>query len=244
VQIKTAKETKTAGVTLGKFSLSMSKVPAAGIDGTATITCLGGGTWQLPVFIPPGGTSSLDLKNPTPIDASLSIADAANNQPINPTPVSYLQTRLITVYIFKQSPQALIATHQVVSNPISGDAYTGEVYAGDIPAGNYIVKVKLNDTLRSKISGTMNPKNERTAGLVTPFDATANVYAGDLNGDNVVNATDYNMLNECFGYQDQSPGPNCTVAQTEAADLDSNGEVDGVDYNIWARTETYHPKGA
>lgn len=62
VQIKTAKETKSAGVNLltGGFSLTMSAVPAAGIDGTATITCDGGGTWQLPVYIPPGGTSSLD----------------------------------------------------------------------------------------------------------------------------------------------------------------------------------------
>jgi Dockerin type I domain len=246
VQIKTAKETKSAGVNLvtGGFSLTMSAVPAAGIDGTATITCDGAGTWQVPVYIPPAGTSSLDVKNPTPIDASITIVDAGNGQPINPTPVSYIQTRLITVYLFAQSSNQLIAIRQVVSNPISGGAYDGQVYAGDIATGNYIVKVKLNGILRSRLSSTMNPANERTLGLVTPFDATANVYAGDLNGDNAVNTTDYNMLMKCCGHQDRAPGPKCTVAQTEAADPDGNGEVDGVDYNIWARTNLYHSHGA
>ena len=51
------------------------------------------------------------------------------------------------------------------------------------------------------------------------------IWAGDLNGDNVINGDDYNIILRNFG----KPDP------TGVYDLDGDGTIDGIDYNIWLR---------
>lgn len=51
------------------------------------------------------------------------------------------------------------------------------------------------------------------------------IWAGDLNGDNVINGDDYNIILRNFGKSD----PAGTY------DINGDGVIDGVDYNIWLR---------
>ncbi len=58
--------------------------------------------------------------------------------------------------------------------------------------------------------------------------------AGDINQDNLVNITDYNLMMQCFSDFSPPKGP-CPPSLEVAADLDDDGSVNGTDYNEMLR---------
>lgn len=58
--------------------------------------------------------------------------------------------------------------------------------------------------------------------------------AGDINGDNKIDILDYNALNTCE-YESINPQPIDPNGSCASADIDGNGLVDGIDFNIWDR---------
>jgi hypothetical protein len=219
---------------LGRYSVTMRNVPSGGTNGTATINCLNGYSWNMPVRISPG-SQSLDLTNPTPIDISVNVLDPSNQQPVNPIPIKSRQQRPLTVSIYNASNQ-LVTTRTTTASFRGGtaDEYDGTVYAGHIPTGSYAIKVNLDYTLIAQtgyISLTetaghrMPPNRQSKSAALTP---------GDLNTDNVLNITDYNLLMNCYSDLLPPRGP-CSNQQKIAADITMDGLVNGLDYNLMLR---------
>ncbi len=93
--------------------------------------------------------------------------------------------------------------------------------------GNYLVRLKadkyLSRTLPGIIPVTSNGPNEHTI-------STTVLLAGDISSDNKLDIDDYNRLVSCFGIKLNTP--SCGEFK-DKADLDNDGDVDGVDYNIF-----------
>lgn len=139
--------------------------------------------------------------------------------------------RKFTIELFDSGNKAL----PPITSPLyldRGDlnsaTFVGNVDLGtSVPAGNYIIKVKTNKFLRKLIPGfkTISPNTTITLPAITLIN-------GDINNDNVMNIADYNILASCFGEKmnTASCGNN-----KENADLNEDGKVDQVDYNIFLR---------
>lgn len=136
--------------------------------------------------------------------------------------------RQVTVSIFNASDQ-LLATKNglLIYNNIAG-AFNGTIDLGsDFTPGSYIVKIKSDGYLRKQLPGIQT---------IQSFSVTAmppiTLVTGDINGDNVVNALDYNLLIDCFSDLLTKP---CDDAKKQITDLNDDGKVNQVDYNLLLR---------
>jgi hypothetical protein len=89
------------------------------------------------------------------------------------------------------------------------------VWAG-LPNGTAFLSAKTAWTLRRRLPCAFDPAHQ----ALVSFTAAATLPGGDLNGNNLVNLADYNILNA-----------NWFTAAAEA-DITGNGQVNLVDYNI------------
>lgn len=96
-------------------------------------------------------------------------------------------------------------------------------------AGAYLVKVQLDYTLRKFTPGITLISQGASNGATD-----TNLTVGDINQDNQVNLTDYNLLLKCYSDILPPTGP-CPSWQKTAADLNDDGSVNGFDYNIMLR---------
>ena len=106
------------------------------------------------------------------------------------------------------------------------------------PTGSFFIKIKLNKYLAKLIPG---PTLITTA-TANKLPATSPI-VGDISGDNRIDIVDYNALVGCFGEKAQSkscinksepqPGDSGTDYN---ADLNDDGFVDGIDYNIFLKS--------
>lgn len=170
----------------------------------------GGGSVQVGVSISLHGIGNGgDNANPT----------AAGNN--NPTHTS----RQVSVIFFNNSGQQVTqATGTVALDGTSG-GFTGTVPVTITP-GAYLVKVKIDGFLSKSVPGIQNI----TAGQTVTLSHVALV-AGDITNDDVINNLDYNAFLACFGSKQTSP----TCTSGTLADLNDDGRVDGLDYNLMLR---------
>jgi hypothetical protein len=107
------------------------------------------------------------------------------------------------------------------------NAFTGSVV--DLGPGTYTVKLKLRNTLRKQVFGSVTIR----PGATTTLPRTV-LKPGDISGDNTLNILDYNLLISC--YSDLLPvGPDCPAATMPLADLSDDNKVNQFDYNIIRR---------
>lgn len=100
--------------------------------------------------------------------------------------------------------------------------------------GNYTVRVKSDGHLRKTIPGIQ----VITAGIANPTLPRIDLTAGDINGDNLIDIKDYNILLSCMADPDINNPDGGSLCNTNAAfktvsDLDDNGTVDKFDYNLF-----------
>lgn len=135
-----------------------------------------------------------------------------NNTPNHPT-------RSGNVYIFDSSNQQ--KSSSVVNFTYAGGKYTGKAEL-DIPEGIYYVKVKFDNTLQKLVPGVQNLKkgdnNLATVALVP----------GNLNTNNVLDISDYNIFINCIDEE------QCN--EKTLTDFNDDGEVELIDYNIILRS--------
>jgi len=145
-----------------------------------------------------------------------------NQNPLHPA-------RTITVQIYDAGNQ-LVMTQQATVNYNSGTGkFTGIVDLGtQFATGIYTVKIKTEQYLRALVPGTQTI----TAKQTTPLPLTT-LIVGDINGDNQINIIDYSILIGC--YSDLLPAQSCTSQNQRLADLDDDGKVDFIDYNLILR---------
>lgn len=153
-----------------------------------------------------------------------------NNQPLH-------GTRYVTALLY--SPQTNISdpsvtpqytfTDSVTFSSSTGAFTNTSFHLGQITSGNYQVVVKTDQTIGTRVGTVVS----LTIGQITTIPAVK-LISGDIassrgnSQDNSIDLADYNALIGCFG--DKMNTSSC-INKT-GADLDDNGVVDGIDYNI------------
>jgi endoglucanase len=143
--------------------------------------------------------------------------------------------RNAVAYMYNEN-NVMVATRSgdITYNPTDG------TFEGDIPiglaagSGNYMIKIKTNQFLRSTVPGTQL----LTAGTTNNMPVTT-LMTGDINNDNKFNTLDYNILIGC--YSDVLQANSCTEDQKFAADLNDDGAVGHIDYNLFLRELSKYP---
>lgn len=167
----------------------------------------------------------LDGIGTTGDNASPNVSTGSNQNPLH-------STRGISIETYNSSNQ-LVDTRpgSIIYNSNSG-RFEGVVDMGsNLQTGNYIIKIRELGYLRRLVPGIQNI----TAG--NPYSVPpVNLVVGDINGDNVLDIIDYNILISCstFGTDNGAACNQNSVFRTHA-DLEDNGVVDQFDYNLFVR---------
>lgn len=141
------------------------------------------------------------------------------------------QKRVI-VQIFGSNNQQV----QEVSGTLSsggGGNYSGTIPIGSIASGAYNIKVKAAKYLKKLISNV-----QINAGATSSLPQIT-LKLGDMDGNNELTAADYRILYDCFGNKANTSGCG---SDREAADLNDDGRVDGIDYNLFLRSLATEPR--
>lgn len=162
--------------------------------------------------IPPGNTVlaiSLNLEG---------IGTGANANPRTPA-------RPTSIDILNASNQMAMTKQTTLNYDSSTALFKGTVDLGSsFTSGNYLIKIKSDRYLKRLLPGIITITSGQT--VTVP---TLTLFAGDINGDNVLDALDYGIFVSCFG-------PKATTASClnkATADVNDDGVVDGVDYNLF-----------
>ncbi len=98
---------------------------------------------------------------------------------------------------------------------------------GNIATGNYEIKVKTDRYLQKIASNDLNITDGQASTL-----PIVNLIAGDINGDNVIDLQDYNLLLNCYSDFTNS---KCSGSNLTSADLNDDGKVNYADLNLFLR---------
>lgn len=108
----------------------------------------------------------------------------------------------------------------------SSNTYIGNIALGNsFAAGTYYARVRFDNTLRSTVPGL----HQVTIGQTNEFPVVI-LTSGDLDQNNILDLRDYNIFISCFGNK------TCNATYEKRSDLNDDGEVNGVDYNILLRS--------
>lgn len=153
-------------------------------------------------------------------NANPSTASLSNKNPLR-------TTRPVTVTIYNASSDLMMTKEGTLTYDSANGAFTGTIILGsDLASSNYLIKIKSDGYLRRQLPGIQAISQS----LLTAPDIT--LIAGDTNGDNTVNALDYNRLLECFS---DILSRSCDDTTKQMTDLNDDGKVNQFDYNLLLR---------
>lgn len=160
-------------------------------------------------------------------------------------------TRSVTIYFFgidvnsqdpSVKPRGSVKTQvqfdEDQTSPTYGNFINPNIHLNNtIPNGDYQIVFKTDQALaklvkeNDKALGGQKFRIQSTYGQLIKI-TNQEVIIGDIApsgaGDNIMNISDYSAFVECFG--EKANSSNCP--EKTSADLDDNGVIDGVDYNI------------
>lgn len=215
-----------------------------GGSGTVTPVPLPTGT-VTPIPTSPSGASITPTdsgsggNNPTPTDINTTInlqlgmpgiGTTENAHPLHPL-------RPIIFYLYNIDTNSLITKENSVV--FDGQYFVRPVISlGQIPDGNYQVFIHSPAYLTQRLAQTTNANSIQIkngqAIQVTPNTLIAGDIApkhGNTYGDNVLDILDYNSLLSCYGKN----ASKSSCENKQGADLDDNGVINAIDYNILLR---------
>ncbi|MBI4096870.1 MAG: hypothetical protein HY428_00450 [Candidatus Levybacteria bacterium] len=97
--------------------------------------------------------------------------------------------------------------------------YVGEIDSGvTLPGGAYIIRVRMDNTLRKVVSGQFVQIKEATVNALPQI----TLYQGDFDQNNRVDIRDYNIFAKCLEECDEGA----------VVDLNSDGKIDILDFNL------------
>ncbi len=176
---------------------------------------------------------------------SLSIHFEGIDSQNNPHP-HHPQRKLILSFYktqnFSQNADATVNTTVSFSpSDPNGSFINNQIDLSSIPQGSYYVLAKSPEgSLRELLSPqpiTISSGQVNSLSAITQNPMTLPL--GDLNNDNSVDLTDYNILVDCYGTK--ATTSTCTAHNLSDqikglfADINDDGEVNGIDYNILLR---------
>lgn len=122
----------------------------------------------------------------------------------------------------------LVATTDGTLTFDSVNGYFSGTATATINSGTYKIKIVVKNYLKK-----LFPANQTLSLNQTTKLPTVTLIAGDLNGDNILDVKDTNIMLNC--YSSLAPAKSCTDDQKQIADLDDDGKVDQIDYNLLLR---------
>ncbi|HUQ85885.1 MAG TPA: hypothetical protein VM077_06205 [Candidatus Limnocylindrales bacterium] len=154
----------------------------------------------------------------------------------------YLYSSVINAEDASTKPLRIIESNLTFDSDAQSATYgkfvNSSIDLGDkVPEGKYQIAVKAEQSLSKLIkldSADISGKIYEIRGKYSsPIEIDAgDVLIGDIypniKGDNVMDINDYNELVSCFGTK--AEGPSCRDFRN--TDLDDDGKIDGVDYNL------------
>jgi|GEM_PF-2892897 len=137
--------------------------------------------------------------------------------------------RELKVQVFDVNNKEVANKSGQITFDSQSQTFKGTVDLGVIQSesSKFVIKVKTKRYLRKLIDGVTT----LTLGALNKMPVTTMI-VGDINNDNKLNIEDYNILVGC--YSDKANTSSCT--DKENADLDDNGVIDGIDYNLFVRS--------
>jgi len=158
--------------------------------------------------------------------------------------------RAVHVQVYNQNDDPVHATPVIDSNITltynTGDGNFENSHAGLgktlTSSGQFQIFIKTSQTLRKKIGANIPLINDNTA-IISP---AIPLLSGDYLSTNILNGTigsgttdsilQYNAgVSSCYGSTTNTVTSTCTISLTQA-DLNDDGVVDGIDYNIFLRS--------
>lgn len=148
-----------------------------------------------------------------------------NTNPLHPT-------RQITVQLYNSQNQLVESPTGTVNYDSDNGLFTGSIDLGNqFVTGVYTVKLQTPQYLRELVPGIQTITAGQTITL-----PEVDFVVGDINGDNQINALDYNILMGC--YSDLLPATDCNESNNILSDLNDDGNVNAIDYNLFLRELT------
>jgi CHAP domain/Dockerin type I domain len=157
------------------------------------------------------------------LKVTAAMVDPLNGTTLNASPK--FTTRPMTVTILDSNGSSVYSPPQV------GAVEKGANYTGTIAlpktwkTGQYEVRVQLNGTLTQIVEGRFGISS--TTNVLPP----QQLFVGDVDGNDVINILDYNLILDCMNNQS-----DCTPVDRINADLNDDGVVNPVDLNLFQRT--------
>jgi len=209
--------TITPTPTVSVVSPTVTSTPSATVTPTKTPT-------PTPTKIPTPTVviSPTPPSTPTLVSVILTLPGIGKNGNVSPNNGQ----RRTFIQLFDSSNKAVGASvaAQTSFDPSSG-TFRGTANFGTVVySGMYTPKIKVDQYLIKKLAPI-----QITAGTTIAFSPTLLV-GGDINSDNKIDIKDYTILVSCFGGKINSV--ICGLQKVDA-DLNDDGLVDGVDYNLF-----------
>lgn len=137
-------------------------------------------------------------------------------------------TRQATLTLYDSTNQPVFSQDITVNFDSAAGNFKGTIDVGNINTGAYTVKVKMPQHLGAVLPGTQLITKHQSNTLPLIY-----LIAGDITDDNVINIQDYEALMNCYSNLSEATG--CSDSQNTASDLNDDGAVDFIDYNLFVR---------
>jgi hypothetical protein len=183
-----------------------------------------------PTFIP----TSTPMPNNTLLNLSLTLhalgvgGDNANPDGGGGNPNPLHKQRSVTVAVYTTSNVLVVRKSGTVQ--FTSGVFQGIIDLGSIPTGNYYLIIQTAHYLLGRTPNVVNLTGSNTTTL-TPLP----LIAGDIDGNNRLSISDYQILSDCYS-DFTAPDPAvCSPDQKLAADINDDGKVDYIDLNYFIR---------
>ena len=130
------------------------------------------------------------------------------------------KTRRVSAVVYDTTNQA-VTTGTAYINYDGNNYFTGTIHLGKLSQGSYFIKLVGDFTLQVLAKPEFQNLKINQTNTIPPV----TLYQGDMNGDNILDINDYNMVLPCF----QSI-PTC--ANAGQIDFNDDGVTDVKDYNL------------
>lgn len=142
-----------------------------------------------------------------------------NTNPLHPD-------RNVNVFLYDFQNNLVSTKQGTVHFYSTAGNFQGTTEMGNLADGQYIIKVHTDGFLNRLVSGIITVSATKTTTVPAIY-----LVNGDVNNDNKLDILDYNNIVSCFG--SKATSSSCT--NNNGADLDDEGTVDGIDYNLFLR---------
>ena len=144
----------------------------------------------------------------------------------NPSPIH--TTRVFTADIIDNATAEVKTIDGTLTfNPTTGE-FNGAIPISNIQSGDYEIAIRSISTLPETVPDTVTLAQPNKVTL-----PTITLQVGDINGDGIIDIRDFNILAGCFSLT--SPAKSCSDIQKSASDLNDDGKVNELDYNLFLR---------